>query len=128
MLKGFIDLVFEHQGRYYIVDWKSNHLGNHPDDYSQSRIEQAMIDHRYDLQYHIYALALHRFLTLRLADYNYAQHFGGVYYLFLRGVVPGSDNGIFHTRPDQQLIEQLNAWIDAQQLPTNSAGQMELEL
>lgn len=128
MLKGFIDLVFEHQGRYYIVDWKSNHLGNHPDDYSQSRIEQAMIDHRYDLQYHIYALALHRFLTLRLADYNYAQHFGGVYYLFLRGVVPGSDNGIFHTRPDQQLIDQLNAWVDAQELPTNSAGQMELEL
>lgn len=128
MLKGFIDLVFEYQGRYYILDWKSNHLGNHPDDYTQSRIEQAMVEHRYDLQYHLYALALHRFLAMRIPDYDYARHFGGVYYLFLRGVNPGTTNGIYYTRPDEELIEQLNAWMDGRDLPINPAGQMELEL
>ncbi|WP_421167761.1 exodeoxyribonuclease V subunit beta [Aeromonas dhakensis] len=101
MLKGFIDLVFEWQGRWYLLDYKSNHLGMSPADYSRPALEQAMAEHRYDLQYQLYSLALHRLLTLRLPGYNFEQHFGGVFYLFLRGMPQG---GIFHTRPSRELV------------------------
>lgn len=101
MLKGFIDLVFEWQGRWYLLDYKSNHLGMSPADYSRSALEQAMAEHRYDLQYQLYSLALHRLLTLRLPGYDFEQHFGGVFYLFLRGMPQG---GIFHTRPSRELL------------------------
>lgn len=109
MLKGFIDLVFVHQGRYYILDYKSNHLGMKLSDYNQQALEQAMIDHRYDFQYQLYALALHRLLMSRLPDYNFEQHFGGVFYLFLRGMKPEQPgNGVFHCRPEQALVEGLD--------------------
>ncbi|HGK7313443.1 exodeoxyribonuclease V subunit beta [Aeromonas hydrophila] len=101
MLKGFIDLVFEWQGRWYLLDYKSNHLGMSPADYSRSVLEQAMAEHRYDLQYQLYSLALHRLLALRLPGYDFEQHFGGVFYLFLRGMPQG---GIFHTRPSRELV------------------------
>ncbi|HHQ4457673.1 TPA: exodeoxyribonuclease V subunit beta [Aeromonas hydrophila] len=101
MLKGFIDLVFEWQGRWYLLDYKSNHLGMSPADYSRSALEQAMAEHRYDLQYQLYSLALHRLLALRLPGYNFEQHFGGVFYLFLRGMPQG---GIFHTCPSRELV------------------------
>lgn len=101
MLKGFIDLVFEWQGRWYLLDYKSNHLGMSLADYSRSALEQAMAEHRYDLQYQLYSLALHRLLALRLPGYDFEQHFGGVFYLFLRGMPQG---GIFHTRPSRELV------------------------
>ncbi|MFM4823027.1 exodeoxyribonuclease V subunit beta [Aeromonas hydrophila] len=101
MLKGFIDLVFEWQGRWYLLDYKSNHLGMSPADYSRPALEQAMAEHRYDLQYQLYSLALHRLLTLRLPGYDFEQHFGGLFYLFLRGMPQG---GIFHTRPSRELV------------------------
>lgn len=101
MLKGFIDLVFEWQGRWYLLDYKSNHLGMSPADYSRPALEQAMVGHRYDLQYQLYSLALHRLLSLRLPGYDFDQHFGGVFYLFLRGMPQG---GIFHTRPSRDLV------------------------
>ncbi|KXU79892.1 exodeoxyribonuclease V subunit beta [Aeromonas enteropelogenes] len=101
MLKGFIDLVFEWQGRWYLLDYKSNHLGMSPADYSRPALEQAMVEHRYDLQYQLYSLALHRLLALRLPGYDFEQHFGGVFYLFLRGMPQG---GIFHTRPSRELV------------------------
>lgn len=109
MLKGFIDLVFEYQGRYYVVDYKSNHLGSQPELYRDEALANAMLEHRYDLQYQLYTLALHRLLKLRLPDYDYEQHVGGVFYLFLRGMkpeLPGS--GVFHCRPTVELIEQLD--------------------
>ncbi|WP_421198805.1 exodeoxyribonuclease V subunit beta [Aeromonas enteropelogenes] len=105
MLKGFIDLVFEWQGRWYLLDYKSNHLGMSPADYSRPALEQAMVEHRYDLQYQLYSLALHRLLTLRLPGYDFEQHFGGVFYLFLRGMPQG---GIFHTRPSRELVQGLD--------------------
>ncbi|WP_245756518.1 exodeoxyribonuclease V subunit beta [Amphritea atlantica] len=109
MLKGFIDLVFEYQGRYYILDYKSNHLGNRPELYSGQALGSAMIDHRYDLQYQLYTLALHRLLQSRKPDYRYEQHFGGVFYLFLRGMRAGTpDSGVFHCRPAVELVEQLD--------------------
>ncbi|WP_421281830.1 exodeoxyribonuclease V subunit beta [Aeromonas taiwanensis] len=105
MLKGFIDLVFEWQGRWYLLDYKSNHLGMSPADYSRPALEQAMVEHRYDLQYQLYSLALHRLLALRLPGYDFEQHFGGVFYLFLRGMPQG---GIFHTRPSRELVQGLD--------------------
>jgi exodeoxyribonuclease V beta subunit len=116
MLKGFIDLVFEHDGKYYVLDWKSNHLGDSVADYHGENLDRAMADHRYDLQYQIYALALHRFLKSRLACYDYDQHFGGVYYLFLRGVDGQSNNGIFSAKPSQIFLEQFDKLIDGEAL------------
>lgn len=87
MLMGFADLVFEHQGRYWVLDYKSNHLG--PDDaaYTAQALDAAMAHHRYEVQAALYMLALHRLLRARLgAAYHPAQHLGGAVYLFLRGI------------------------------------------
>ncbi len=105
MLKGFIDLVFEWQGRWYLLDYKSNHLGMSPADYGRPALERAMREHRYDLQYQLYSLALHRLLALRLPGYDFDRHFGGVFYLFLRGMPQG---GIFHARPSRELVQGLD--------------------
>lgn len=109
MLKGFIDLVFRHEGRYYLLDYKSNWLGEDREAYTRPAMEQAMLAHRYDLQYQLYSLALHRYLRHRLADYDYDRHFGGVIYLFLRGM-DGQEGGqgIFTTRPVRPLIDGLD--------------------
>ncbi|AHG19243.1 exonuclease V subunit beta [Chania multitudinisentens RB-25] len=109
MLKGFIDLVFCWQGKYYLLDYKSNWLGDGSSAYTQQAMERAMAEHRYDLQYQLYTLALHRYLGHRLADYDYSSHFGGVIYLFLRGVDaqhPG--NGIFACRPEEALVQGMD--------------------
>lgn len=113
MLKGFIDLVFQFDGRYYVLDYKSNHLGDQLADYSKGAMAEAMIEHRYDFQYQLYALALHRFLRQRLADYDFETHFGGVYYLFMRGMsaqqLPDdAQTGVHFSRPSYSLIEGLD--------------------
>jgi exodeoxyribonuclease V beta subunit len=109
-MKGFIDLVFEHRGRYYVVDYKSNHLGDSPDDYRRDALQQAMTAHRYDLQYLIYTLAVHRYLKVRLPGYDYDANFGGVYYLFIRGMDPhhGAERGVYFDRPEKSLVERLD--------------------
>ncbi len=110
LITGVIDLVFEYQGRYYLADYKSNLLGGELQDYTPDKLDQAMLDRRYDLQSLIYALALHRLLAQRLPDYNYEQHFGGSYYLFLRAMRPqeGSRYGIHFERPQGLVIEQFD--------------------
>ncbi|MCE9990484.1 exodeoxyribonuclease V subunit beta [Enterobacter asburiae] len=109
MLKGFIDLIFRHNGRYYLLDYKSNWLGETSEAYTQQAMAGAMQSHRYDLQYQLYTLALHRYLRHRIADYDYDTHFGGVIYLFLRGVdASDPQSGIFSTRPDVALIEKMD--------------------
>lgn len=110
LMKGFIDLVFRHRDRYYIVDYKSNHLGDHLQDYGPRAIRDAMAAHRYDLQYLVYTVALHRHLAQRLPGYRYQRHFGGVYYLFLRGMHPdhGPSQGVFFRRPDPALVVALD--------------------
>ena len=110
MLKGFIDLTFEYQGRWYVLDYKSNWLGASASDYSRENMQAMMTSHRYDLQYQLYSLALHRLLKQRLPGYDYDQHFGGVIYLFLRGVqADDSDrHGIFDHCPSREFIEQLD--------------------
>nr|MDA3785525.1 PD-(D/E)XK nuclease family protein [Deltaproteobacteria bacterium] len=106
-LKGFVDLVFCHQGRYYIIDWKSNYLGPQSSDYGPAQLLDAMVAANYSLQYHLYTVALHRYLASRLDDYAYQHHFGGVFYIFLRGVRRGSESGIFFDRPEERLIADL---------------------
>jgi len=107
MFKGFIDLTFEHQGRYYVADYKSNWLGVDDDAYTEHAMEAAILDNRYDLQYVLYLLALHRQLKARLADYDYDQHMGGALYLFVRGSRSASQ-GAWFTRPPRALIESLD--------------------
>ena len=108
-LRGVIDLVFKFQGRYFLLDWKSNHLGNSYADYDLERIRPVMTESFYFLQYHLYAVALDQFLRLRLPAYEYERDFGGVYYLFIRGIQPGgkAGHGIFFDRPESGLIEDL---------------------
>lgn len=109
-LKGFIDLVFEKDGRYFILDWKTNRLSTRLEDYNIERVKEAMSEHYYQLQYLIYTVALHRHLKRTLPDYDYEKHFGGVYYLFVRGVRPDAgNNGIWYDRPALALIEKLDA-------------------
>ncbi len=107
-LRGFIDLIFEHHGRYYVLDWKSNWLGNAPENYDLPGVQASMRHHHYALQAHLYVLAADRFLAARLPDYNYEQHFGGVFYLFLRGVERDNpERGIYRVRPTLELIEAM---------------------
>jgi exodeoxyribonuclease V beta subunit len=106
MLKGFIDLVFEHEGRYFVADYKSNWLGAQDADYTPTRMQQAVLDKRYDLQYVLYVFALHRLLRSRLAGYDYERHVGGAVYLFLRGHAAPSQ-GLHLERPPWALIEAL---------------------
>ena len=110
MLKGYVDLTFRHQGQYFIVDYKSNHLGDSAADYNQDSMAAAMIEHRYDFQYVLYTLALHRLLKVRKPDYQYETDIGGVYYLFLRGMVDNEDGatGIYFTKPSFELISALD--------------------
>lgn len=110
-LRGFIDLVFEHGGRWYIVDWKTNSLGPYPNDYRTARLREAMRRHHYYLQYHLYVVALHKYLRFRVPTYDYARHFGGVLYLFLRGMgAPApAGAGVFWDRPAPALVEELSA-------------------
>jgi len=116
MLKGFIDLTFEHQGQFYIADYKSNHLGDDFTHYGLDVMGGAIRSHRYDLQYIIYTLALHRYLSLRMPDYNYDLHIGGSYYLFLRGMsVDAPMSGVFYDKPPKALIESIDALFDDEQ-------------
>lgn len=108
MLKGFIDLVFEHEGRFYVLDYKSNWLGASDEAYRVETMQAAVLAHRYELQYLFYLLALHRLLKVRLPDYDYDHHVGGAIYLFLRGSGAPS-RGVFAARPPRAVIEALDA-------------------
>lgn len=115
-MRGFIDLVFEANGRAYLVDYKSNWLGNHIADYAPQHLATAMTAGGYHLQYLIYTVALHRYLRWRRPDYDYDRHIGGVRYLFLRGIDPEyADYGIFAARPPKALIEDLDAYLNEQE-------------
>ena len=108
-MKGFIDLVFEHKGRFYIADYKSNWLGDKASDYNNQSMTDAMVMHSYPLQYLLYSLALHRYLKTRLPDYDPDEHFGGVYYLFIRGMQPAWEQaGVYFDRPSSALLDALD--------------------
>ncbi|WP_276485149.1 exodeoxyribonuclease V subunit beta [Paraflavitalea pollutisoli] len=107
MMNGKIDLFFEHEGRYYILDWKSNYLGGSVSDYSQASIARAMNEHNYHLQYLIYTVAVKKYLESRLPSFDYDTQFGGVIYLFVRGVRTNSHTGIFTHKPPIEKIQAL---------------------
>jgi exodeoxyribonuclease V beta subunit len=109
-LRGFIDVVVEHAGRYYVIDYKSNRLGDAPSDYRRERIEHAMQRHHYPLQALLYSVAVHRYLSRRVRDYDYERCFGGVYYLFVRGMSPAHElgSGVLFDRPRRPLIDALS--------------------
>ncbi len=109
-MKGFIDLVFEANGRFYILDWKSNFLGPRIEDYGQEPLRKAVRESLYDLQYTLYTVALHQYLKTRLPGYRYELHFGEVFYLFLRGIDPahGPNYGVYRDRPSGESIEALS--------------------
>jgi exodeoxyribonuclease V beta subunit len=114
MMNGKVDLVFRHGGRYWILDWKSNWLGEKPADYEGGNLSAAMADNNYHLQYHIYTLALKKFLTLNHPGFDYERDFGGCIYLFMRGARAGAPQGLFSHKPDIQLIRALEDLFSGQ--------------
>ncbi|GFO55651.1 RecBCD enzyme subunit RecB [Geomonas sp. Red276] len=113
MVKGFMDMVFEHGGRYYLVDWKSNHLGYRIEDYGRDALQGAMAQRMYTLQYLLYTVALNRYLSLRVPGYRYDTHFGGVFYIFLRGASKehGERYGVFRDLPPAAMIDELTGCL-----------------
>lgn len=107
LLKGFIDLVAERDGRYYVIDYKSNKLGDDAGAYTAEAMRDSILRERYDLQYALYTLALHRQLRARLPDYDYERHMGGVAYLYLRGV-DGRGHGVHRERLPFALIDAMD--------------------
>lgn len=108
ILKGSIDLVFIWKKRYYIIDYKSNYLGDDQNSYSLKNIKKEIIKSRYDLQYQIYAVALHQYLNKKIKKYKYENNFGGIFYMFLRGIGHNiKHNSIFYIKPNYLLIKNL---------------------
>ncbi|MEM9461398.1 MAG: exodeoxyribonuclease V subunit beta [Myxococcota bacterium] len=112
-LKGFIDLVFVHRDRWYLVDYKTNHLGDDLGVYAPPALGRTMVEDHYLLQYHLYAVALVRHLQRTLPRFDYDRDFGGVLYLFLRGMTPqsGPSRGVFFDRPPKARLEALSALL-----------------
>jgi exodeoxyribonuclease V beta subunit len=136
-LHGYVDLIFrtpqevDAQGRrdpassrWFLVDYKSNRLGPTFGDYRAERLAEEMSRHDYVLQYHLYVVALHRYLRHRLPGYDYESHFGGVRYLFLRGMRPVSEarRGVFADRPPLALVERLDALLCGGREVVNAAS------
>lgn len=111
MLMGFADLVFAHGGRYWVLDYKSNHLGPDAAAYAAPALAQAVVAHRYDVQAALYLLALHRLLRARLGDaYAPERDLGGALFFFLRGIdAPGA--GVIALAPPRALIDALDALL-----------------
>jgi exodeoxyribonuclease V beta subunit len=107
MLKGFIDLIVEQEGRYYVLDYKSNWLGETASTYTPAAMRESVLQARYDLQYAIYTLALHRLLRARLPGYDYEHHMGGVAYLYLRGI-DQAGHGVHTERLPRALIDAMD--------------------
>ena len=112
-LRGFVDLVVEHGGRWYIIDYKSNWLGPSPEHYAPAAVAAAMRSSAYPLQYLLYLVALHRYLGLRRPDYDYERHVGGVFYLFVRGMDPaaGMNRGVWFDRPAASFVRGLDRFF-----------------
>jgi len=104
-MTGFIDLLFRHDGRYYILDWKSNRCGGM---FDQEGLDHEMAAHAYFIQYLIYTVAVNRYLAETVVGYDYDKHFGGIFYVFLRGTKADSAAGIYHDKPARGLVIRLD--------------------
>jgi exodeoxyribonuclease V beta subunit len=109
LMKGYLDVLFQHEDRYFVVDWKSNFLGTTLENYQRDLLNAEMQKAFYVLQYHLYVLATHLHLKMKLPGYAYERDFGGAFYIFLRGIdaARGSEYGIFEDRPDIRLVDAL---------------------
>lgn len=116
LMKGYVDLVFEWEGRFHVLDYKTNWLGDRLSGYQGVGLEDAMRTHRYGLQALIYSVALHRYLAHRLPDYRPEQHLGDSWYLFVRALGLGPDAGVWRRRFPTALIEALDALFDGAQV------------
>lgn len=117
-LTGFIDLVFEWNGRWYVLDYKTTNLGPLVSDYDSDSLDVSMFEHDYILQYHLYCAAVERFLKQRIPSFHFDRDFGGVLYLFLRGVEPGSQQlgGAYFDRPTAEVMESLQQVLSGRRL------------
>jgi exodeoxyribonuclease V beta subunit len=117
-LTGFIDLVFEWNGRWYVLDYKTTNLGPLVSDYDSDSLDVSMFEHDYILQYHLYCAAVERFLKQRIPSFQFERDFGGVLYLFLRGVEPGSQQlgGVYFDRPAADVMESLQQVLSGRRL------------
>ncbi len=108
-IRGYIDLIFRAKERYYLLDWKSNFLGSRVEDYGKDALRLVMDNEFYTLQYHLYTLALHQYLRQRLPGYSYEKCFGGVFFVFIRGVdsEKGPEFGVYNDVPPKDLINAL---------------------
>lgn len=135
-LKGAIDLVFRHQDQYFVLDYKSNYLGSSLSDYLPAQLERAIFEHRYDVQYLLYSVALHRHLRQRLgSDYDFQRDFGGVLYVFLRGLdlssgvslhdsqsLASARSGVYFVKPDVAVIEALDQLMRGREGAAENTG------
>ena len=111
-MNGSIDLLFRSNGKYYILDWKSNNLnGGMPGGFAPEHLKSEMLANKYVLQYHVYVVAVHRYLKQRIPEYNYDTHFGGVFYLFVRGMKQGEKEGVFTARPPLAVVETFDNFL-----------------
>ncbi|MBW1615083.1 MAG: exodeoxyribonuclease V subunit beta [Deltaproteobacteria bacterium] len=109
-MRGFIDMVFMYKDKFYIIDWKSNWLGDNITDYNQDAMLSLMTKNHYILQYHIYTAALDRYLKIKIKNYDYEKHFGKIFYIFLRGINKDKspEFGVSIDRPSKSVITKLN--------------------
>ena len=114
MMHGFIDLIFEKDGKYFIADYKSTYLGDQLASYSQEAMSVDMQSRYYDLQYLIYSVALHRYLLARIEDYDPDFHFGGVYYFYLRGMSRDANTGVYGKTISSDLLIELDSIFKGQ--------------
>ncbi len=127
MMHGFIDLIFEHQGKYYLCDYKSSHLGHSYQDYHFTALLDNIEANYYDLQYLIYSLALHRYLKQTLEYYDFNQHFGGVYYLYLRGMTASIEHqgsGVYYRNITEQEVIKLDKLFCEQDVKQTQAQEV----
>ncbi|VFP85043.1 RecBCD enzyme subunit RecB [Buchnera aphidicola (Cinara splendens)] len=108
VLTGVIDLIFLWKNKYYIIDYKSNWLGPNYTYYTHKNFQNEIIKYRYDIQYQLYSLAMHRYLKLKIKDYDYKIHFGGIFYLFLRAFDEKNDSKVYFVKPNYLLIHNLD--------------------
>ncbi len=106
-LQGFIDLLFENNGKWFVLDWKSNHLGNSTEFYQFEYLTSAMEENEYRLQYILYVVAVTKYLSNTLESFNYDEHIGGAYYVFLRGVNRFGSEGFWFSKPKKKTVELL---------------------
>ena len=130
MMHGFIDLVFEQNGKYYVCDYKSSHLGDDFTDYNHHALRNNIEKNHYDLQYLIYSLALHRYLQQNVTDYDAELNFGGIYYLYLRGMtndVKYSGAGVYFRKISLDELTALDCLFQGKELGKEVLGTKKLD-